>query len=279
MQSHQKDLTGEMFGSLRVAGQAGSLPDGTTLWRCICTIEKNGIVCGNEKVCRRTNLIAGYVKTCGKHRPKDLEGQKFGYLVALRRDEDRCTPRRAYWICRCECTNIHQESRECSVRMTNLLDGTTKSCGCLHATSIGIRCRKAPGFSAFQDLYKRYQQNAKAKNRSFELTQEEVREITQKDCHYCGVRPAQIVSHGARVNASRNGQYIHNGIDRLDSSVGYMIHNCVPCCTVCNLMKLDSSYDDFIAKCRAIAARHPLPTGTDILMKEALDAQEISVPV
>lgn len=36
-----------------------------------------------------------------------------------------------------------------------------------------------------------------------------------------------------------------NGIDRKDSSKGYTIDNCVPCCTECNTMKSDLPLDVF----------------------------------
>ena len=30
---------------------------------------------------------------------------------------------------------------------------------------------------------------------------------------------------------------MHNGIDRVDSTMGYAIDNCVPCCKTCNIAK------------------------------------------
>ncbi len=37
-----------------------------------------------------------------------------------------------------------------------------------------------------------------------------------------------------------------NSIDRLDNTKGYIIDNCVPCCSDCNEMKLDRKESDFI---------------------------------
>ena len=45
--------------------------------------------------------------------------------------------------------------------------------------------------------------------------------MVEKGCHYCGI----IQEKG------------FNGIDRLDSSEGYIISNCVSCCEMCNYMK------------------------------------------
>ena len=36
-----------------------------------------------------------------------------------------------------------------------------------------------------------------------------------------------------------------NGVDRIDSSLGYTIDNCVACCDKCNYAKHDLSTEDF----------------------------------
>ncbi len=54
-----------------------------------------------------------------------------------------------------------------------------------------------------------------------DLTKEQFDNITKQPCCYCGV----IQPRG------------FNGVDRVDSTRGYQIDNCVSCCTVCNLMK------------------------------------------
>lgn len=43
-----------------------------------------------------------------------------------------------------------------------------------------------------------------------------------------------------------NGDYVYNGIDRIDNNDSYNLINCVPCCNVCNIAKSDTSYDDYI---------------------------------
>jgi hypothetical protein len=43
-----------------------------------------------------------------------------------------------------------------------------------------------------------------------------------------------------------NGDYVYNGIDRLDSSRGYEMGNVVPCCKQCNWAKNDIPYDEFL---------------------------------
>ena len=56
----------------------------------------------------------------------DITGQRFGRLTAIRRDGiGECW--QAMWLCRCDC------GREVRVFKTNLLQGFTRSCGCLRS--------------------------------------------------------------------------------------------------------------------------------------------------
>lgn len=52
--------------------------------------------------------------------------------------------------------------------------------------------------------------------------------MTSQPCYYCG--------------DVKN----YNGIDRVDSSKGYILNNCVPCCEICNKMKLNYTVDSWI---------------------------------
>lgn len=47
-------------------------------------------------------------------------------------------------------------------------------------------------------------------------------------------------------NRFNNGDFVYNGIDRIDSSHGYTKDNIVTCCKICNKMKMDMSLDNFI---------------------------------
>lgn len=56
----------------------------------------------------------------------DLTGKKFGRLTAIKRDENISSKKGAYWICKCNCGN------EKSIKSASLINGSTKSCGCLN---------------------------------------------------------------------------------------------------------------------------------------------------
>ncbi len=53
---------------------------------------------------------------------KDLTGQKFGMLTVIHKVENSGTSK---WLCHCDCGN------EKEIFGTNLINGKTKSCGCM----------------------------------------------------------------------------------------------------------------------------------------------------
>jgi len=97
--------------------------------------------------------------------------------------------------------------------------------------------------ASFNELFSRYKNRAKEKNRKWDLTKEEFRYLTKQNCYYCGKIPSQ----NARKNSRFNGIYIYNGLDRLDNKIGYIKKNVVSCCGRCNFAKAGLSYDEFIA--------------------------------
>lgn len=66
---------------------------------------------------------------------KDLTGQKFGHLTAIKRVEDKIFPSGKHyvmWLCKCDCGNDKVVARSALVK------GETRSCGCLKGESHGM---------------------------------------------------------------------------------------------------------------------------------------------
>lgn len=99
-------------------------------------------------------------------------------------------------------------------------------------------CNSVEDKFGFSDLYSDYKYSAKIRNISWELEFSDFLNIVTKNCKYCGAEPTIRTKNCYEIQT--------NGIDRVDSSKGYIINNCVPCCTRCNYMKLDSNLDDFL---------------------------------
>lgn len=177
----------------------------------------------------------------GRHALKDMTGQRFGRLTVLHLAKDYPKREGAYWICKCDCGN------QVRVKGYFLRSGKTRSCTCYQKEVAGALNRGKFGECARNQCFNNYRHLARMREIAFELTKEEFFKLTQGCCYYCGAAPSQVVKV-----PSRNGSFIYNGIDRLDSSKSYTVDNCVPACGVHNLMKLEMSVDEFIASCRAV---------------------------
>lgn len=166
----------------------------------------------------------------------DLIGKKFGRLTVVKRSIDSKwrQSRQARWLCKCEC------GKEKIINGSNLRAGYTKSCGCLSKEVVGKRSRLAPGLSNMRNLITAYKYGAKKRGLEYKLTEEQFFEITQKDCYYCGKKPSNSYNR-----KEQNGEYIYNGIDRVNNDEGYTIENSVPCCHTCNRAKEKLTLQEF----------------------------------
>ena len=154
----------------------------------------------------------------------DETDNKHNKLTVIKRHgSHRCGG--ATWLCRCDC------GIESIVLGHHLRSGKVKSCGC---TWGGYEV----GESAFNKLFYVFKLSAKKRNHSWNLSKEHVKKITKMNCSYCGSKPKTIAK-------GKNGDYIYNGIDRVDNNLGYEIDNVVPCCKKCNLAKHIMSTEEF----------------------------------
>lgn len=103
----------------------------------------------------------------------------------------------------------------------------------LHPTHHDFGAHRKPyGVSSFNRLVRQYKANAKRRNFTFELTDDEVKVLTSRNCFYCGAPPSCVMK-----SDDSHGEYIYNGIDRQDPTQGYVWTNCVTACTICNRAK------------------------------------------
>ena len=172
----------------------------------------------------------------------DLCGMRFGRLLVKTQGPYVYAGKqqRITFTCVCDC------GVECVVKSYSLFSGRTKSCGCLvHESweSTGgtkLHRGKPVGATARYAFLKSYKRNAKTRGYAWEITNDYALSLAQKPCHYCGSEPAS-----SWKGKYTHGEFIHNGLDRLDNSVGYVHGNVVPCCTFCNRAKNNSSLEDF----------------------------------
>jgi len=73
----------------------------------------------------------------------------------------------------------------------------------------------------------------KTRGMEIDLSEEDMLSILTSNCHYCGT--SELI-----------------GMDRVDSKIGYLKSNVVPCCSKCNVMKMDLDVDDWFEHMRKI---------------------------
>lgn len=182
----------------------------------------------------------------------DMIGLKYNRLTVVSKSDKAHTKgdTSSMWNCVCDCGSLLVVSRR------SLLSDRIMSCGCLRLelNRKQAKDRRRPGIEApLNRLYKRYKWNSEDRGFVFELTKEDFHNIIKMDCFYCGDEPSQ------KEKTIRNNDIehilIYNGVDRINSNVGYNLDNCVPCCGVCNLMKQDLSVQSFYDKIQKIYRR------------------------
>lgn len=115
---------GEKYGRLTIL-EGSKRVKGRLKRKCLCDCGKITFVCLSD-------LRNGNTSSCGcfkkelisKRLSKNLEGQRFGKLLAIERVPNIGKQHRVYYKCKCDCGN------EVLVRGTALTTGNTNSCGC-----------------------------------------------------------------------------------------------------------------------------------------------------
>lgn len=168
-------------------------------------------------------------------RVKELTGMRFGRLVALKHIGLHSSGQ-ALWRCVCDCGRLKDVPSSKLVRLQ------TRSCGCLLLETQRTNGKKEPGYAARAMIYREYKKGAKRRNLVFDLSLDEFIAIVTSDCYYCGRKPSRVT-----VVSGNNGEFVSNGIDRIDNTRGYEMGNVAPCCSVCNRAKMDTPKDEFLS--------------------------------
>ena len=229
---------GTVFGRLTVVRIGPPAKNGKSQVYVCCACSPQ-----REFLLLNASLFTGATCSCGclrNERTRERRasiltpGTVFGNLTVRHRALHPKGKTGVYWLCDCVC------GRDTIVSTNLLRCGNTKSCGCrigaIHDTAAKDR------------LLRDYQSGAKTRGLLWSLSADEFFELTLGNCHYCGAPPGNTKVVPPRKNGLLIGaHYTHNGIDRVNSSLGYQASNCVSCCGICNLAKMDMPYDKFIA--------------------------------
>lgn len=184
--------------------------------------------------------------------PKFLNrlGMRYGRLLVI---EHKVKDKRGkhLWLCKCDCGN------EKIVCADNLSSGKSKSCGCLKREFLS---KSGNQFGLFENreeaiLRKQYshlkRRHIKNNMVGEVLDYKTFVKLSYSKCHYCGTEYSKIIKDA--LNESPSKKYLSdtvikiNGIDRLDSNLGYTIENSVPCCANCNYAKHTMDVSEFMS--------------------------------
>lgn len=167
-------------------------------------------------------------------------GEVYGRLTVIGNGKTGHNGKRR-WLFRCQCGTEKEQFAH------RVVSGEIESCGCLMREAVSkANTKYADRLMKYRVcIINKYKQHARKKNRPFLLTDDEFFALLSQPCAYCGRRD---------ISNQRNGYggLAYNGVDRIDSSLGYIPENCVSCCRVCNVMKQQLTVAEFIAHLKLI---------------------------
>ena len=172
---------------------------------------------------------------------KEIVGCKFGKLTVLNISEVRGNRGQIRYDCICDCGKTHTVSGE-SIR-----SGKSKSCGCNKFEYKPKTYNTNRENQIWKQLYKSTIEKRSKKNKwETIITMVEFVKLSKQPCFYCGISPfIEIKDRCNIINADKDVKIFANGIDRVNSALGYVSDNCVSCCKRCNTAKNTMTDNEF----------------------------------
>lgn len=188
-------------------------------------------VCKEEKIGFPKPLLS-HACHCMQRQYKTFLGQKFSMLTTISEDYK---DHRGFWVvdCDCECG-----TKSKPIRLPMLFNHDVISCNCFGEKRMFVDDPWASIFKVWKAKI------ANAGKHEVTISFEEWKNIVQQNCYLCGQKPNQNLD---RLVCDLK----KNGIDRVDSSKGYISGNCKPCCKDHNYMKLNKSLEKFMELCHS----------------------------
>ena len=142
------------------------------------------------------------------------------------------------YVCLCVCGHT------AVVRRRSLVTGESQSCGCLSRERRRAQGRDSALEGNLRALFCATQIRARRQHHPWRISLHKFRALIFAPCLYCGVSGT---NHKKSARKDTAGDFYYNGLDRVDSTRGYVPSNVVPCCKVCNRAKSDMTQADFHA--------------------------------
>ncbi len=169
-------------------------------------------------------------------------GDRFGMLTVVSKDEVRTQKqKKQYYFCQCDCGSPVK-----SILKSSLVDKRKPvySCGCHTKYTAGHIDNREIALAKL--LYGKIKQRHIQKlcdTENLIISFDDYIAAIKKPCVYCGVRESSFVTD--RRDGTTTLKY--NGLDRIDSSLGYRKNNVVTACSQCNIAKGEMPTEEFKA--------------------------------
>lgn len=255
----QKDWSGQKVNRLTFVRPTDKKNGGRVIWELLCD-------CGKTTFTIPAGVANGHTKSCGCLKSeldlkswKSLVQQKYGMLTFIRHTSER-NGAHVVWELLCDCGTTTFSIAPSIIR------GNTKSCGCLYDATrktCGLKNRKYdPRISSARSVWLRSYKDG-CDFESFLV-------LSQAPCYYCNRLPTRVFNVGG-VNKTRtgsadqitHGDFIYNGLDRIDSSKNHSLDNVVTCCHQCNWAKSNSTTDEFLEMIRLVYQNRCVMTSSE----------------
>lgn len=145
---------------------------------------------------------------------------------------------KSIWLCEC---------KKCGKTFKSRSNKIKDRIGCISCTASLKSARRHSDIEHYgyiNRLFKDYKKGAFKRNLEFNLSFKEFYKLLMGDCYYCKSKPRKHKG-GKPYLVKALPPLKRNGIDRLDSSIGYVGGNVVSCCTNCNYAKHEMSINEF----------------------------------
>jgi hypothetical protein len=241
------ELVGQQFGQLTLLGPAPMDSGRRTCAEFSCA-------CGSKTIKVLTKVVQGKTKSCGCFRgnkargSEEMAGKRFGRLEIVERAFIR--NQKSFWKCRCDCGEAKV------VALSNLRNGSTRSCGCLSLENSravgrlgkGVRAHNWAGVGDMSaSFWGQVLAGAASRNLEVGITAEQAWALFVDQDRRCALTgwPLHFPPCGERSGTA--------SLDRVDSSKGYVEGNLQWVHKRIQRMKWRYSQENFIAACKAVA--------------------------
>lgn len=192
--------------------------------------------CGKTVYRNASEVLCGTLKSCGCLKVRSSQiGKRVGMFVVVSKSHRDVVKRRTYYNCICDC------GKEFLTESAELHNGKKTSCGCSKERLCAEKLFIPDDMACKNRIYGAYKRAARKRDLLFDLSKAQFIQTMESNCFYCGIEPSAV------YNDHYGKPYLWNGVDRVDSSKGYVPENTVPCCKHCNYAKRDLLPEQFRA--------------------------------